>query len=57
MYQVDADEYSASRFFGNQVLVFHFLDMAHAVKGGVPNQKPERVTCKNRNRGWKQLIT
>jgi hypothetical protein len=35
-------EHSASRFFGSQVLVFHFPSMVHGVKGGVPNQEPER---------------
>jgi hypothetical protein len=35
-------EHSASRFFGSQVLVFHFPGMVHGVKGGVPNQEPER---------------
>ena len=31
-----------SRFFGSQVLVFHFPGMIHSVKGSVPNQVAER---------------
>ena len=31
-----------SRLFGSQVLVFHFPGVVQGVKGGVPNQEPER---------------
>ncbi|MBK8990012.1 MAG: hypothetical protein IPM39_28785 [Chloroflexi bacterium] len=31
-----------SRFFGSQVLVFHFPGMVQDVKGGVPNQEAQR---------------
>lgn len=32
----------SSSLFDRQVLVFHFPGVVHGVKGGVPNQVPER---------------
>jgi hypothetical protein len=31
-----------SRLFGSQILVFHFPGMIERVKGGVPDQVPQR---------------
>jgi hypothetical protein len=42
MYHVDADRALGSRFFGSQILVFHFPGMIERVKGGVPYQVPQR---------------
>jgi len=35
-------KFADSCSFGSQILVFHFPDVVHGVKGGAPNQEPER---------------